>query len=473
MTMKSEAKRESGAAVPGVSRRNFLAGGAVAAGAGFFLLGGCKKGATGAAAAAKVPASEVINVAIVGTGAEGRVLLEAAKNIPGIQFQAVCDIWDYNRQYGTNYLKKFNHPANPYADFDEMLATEKDLQAIMIAVPDHWHSPYTVASLKKGLHVYCEKMMANTVDGARAMVRAMKETGKLLQIGHQRHSNPRYIFAREHVMAKESKLLGRIVNINGQWNRAVSADLTWPKKNTMPEDMLNKYQYGNMREFRNWRWFKRYSGGPISDLGAHQIDIFSWFLGEVRPKNVMASGGKDYYPDREWYDNVMVIYEYVLPEGTVRAFYQVLTTTSAGGGYFEQFMGVDGSLKMSENPKLTRVYKEAHADAGLWDLAMQKKFIRKIEQKKKGYMDMVSDSGSGGKVDVRETADLVAYEIPVSFNKPIHQPHIENFFDAIRGKAKLNCPADYAFDHEAAVFKVNPAIEAAKRLDFEPADFEV
>ena len=74
-----------------------------------------------------------------------------------------------------------------------MLSDEKDLDAVIIATPDFWHAEQTIACLKAGLHVYCEKEMSNTLEGARKMVQAAKQTGKLLQIGHQRRSNPRYI----------------------------------------------------------------------------------------------------------------------------------------------------------------------------------------------------------------------------------------------------------------------------------------
>jgi len=127
---------------------------------------------------------------------------------------------------------------------------------------------------------------------------------------------------------------------------------------------LQKYGYANMHEFMNWRWFKHYAGGPISDLGSHQIDIFNWFLG-ANPTSVIASGGADYYTTHEWYDNVFAIYEFATPAGPVRSQYQVLTTTSAGGGYHEYFMGDEGALKLSENPSFTKLYREARAPE--WD----------------------------------------------------------------------------------------------------------
>jgi hypothetical protein len=158
----------------------------------------------------------------------------------------------------------------------------------------------------------------------------------------------------------------------------------------------------------------------------------------------------------------MVIYEFPLPEGVARAFYQVQTTTSAGGGYFEYFMGDEGSLKMSENPSITSLFREARAPS--WDDWIHKNYIAA----KKG--DAVAAPADAAKVDVRETAALAAYEIPVFFNKAIHQPHLENFFKAIRGEAKLNCPADEAFASEYVIFKANEAIEARKTIEIGPEE---
>jgi predicted dehydrogenase len=220
----------------------------------------------------------------------------------------------------------------------------------------------------------------------------------------------------------------------------------------MPASMLAKYGYKDMHQFRNWRWYRGLGGGPLSDLGAHQIDIFNWWLGTT-PKSVVASGGLDYFKNHDWYDNAMVIYEYPLEQGVARAFYQVQTTTSAGGGYFESFMGDDGTIKMSEDPAICAIYREARADAVSWDDLTQK-----------GYVRAKQTSADATRVDVRETAQLAEYEIPVFFNKPPHQPHLENFFNTIRGTAKLNCPADEAFTSEYVIHKANEAVDAEKKI---------
>ncbi|PTX99758.1 gfo/Idh/MocA family oxidoreductase [Verrucomicrobia bacterium LW23] len=445
----------SDSAHPLTTRRRFLQSTA-AAGAALVM-------ARPGRAIANTLGDKEIRIALVGVGIQGRVLMDSVLKIPGIRFAALCDIWPYNLTAGERYVRKSGQPVNTYADVDEMLLKEKDLHAVLIATPDFWHAPHTNACLRAGLHVYCEKMMSNTVEGARSMVQTMRETGKLLQIGHQRRSNPRYIVALQRLI-REAKLLGRITAANGQWNRAVGNDLSWPPRHALSGDVLARYGYESMNHFRNWRWYKKLGGGPLSDLGAHQIDIFTWFFG-APPRSILAAGGVDYYKNHEWIDNAMVIYEYETVDGIARAFYQVQTTTSAGGGYYEQFMGTEGTLKISENPSYTAIYREAGAPD--WDQWVAKR-----------YLTLARGGPAEGEdgettVDARETAELATFKLPVVLNKAIHQPHLENFFQAIRGKAKLNCPGDEAFASEYAIYRTNDAIDARQMLHIRPEEYKV
>ncbi len=314
--------------------------------------------------------------------------------------------------------------------------------------------------------MYCEKEMSNTLEGARSMVLAARKTGKLLQIGHQRRSHPRYIHSYEKLL-QEAELLGRIVTVNGQWNRAVSPDLGWPERYAIPDARLKQFGFKSMAQFRNWRWYRGLGGGPIVDLGSHQIDIFSWFLG-ANPSHVVASGGLDYYDPatHEWYDTVMAIYEFETPKGRARAYYQT-QTTNGSQGYFENFMGDQGTLVISEseanNPGY--VYRDPNAPPGT--------------------------SGSSGATSPRRSSRRwgrrtrrrcwtsasrchpIEHTIPVVLRDPYHQPHLQNFFDAVRGTATLNCPAEVGYETAVSVLKVNEAIDANERLSFQPDEFEV
>jgi predicted dehydrogenase len=423
-----------------------------------------------AASAPPVAAAElqVINVALLGAGAQGQVLTDAMLRIPGLRFRAVCDVWaEYNQKRVVNILKKFKHEVNGYEDYREMLDKEKEIDAVVIATPDFWHARHTIDSLKADRHVYCEKEMSNTLEGARSMVAAARETGKLLQIGHQRRSNPRYIHCYDKLLG-EAKLLGRIVTVNGQWNRAAAPDLGAPDRYAIPEARLKQYGFKDMAQFRNWRWYKGLGGGPIVDLGSHQIDVYSWFL-SANPSHVMASGGLLYHDPKthEWYDTVMVVYDYETPLGPAKAFYQT-QTTNGSQGYYESFMGDQGTLLISESELnyAGQLYRDPNAPA--WDQWIQKGYVsapKEQEAKQQGESRAVAD--------VRESVAPDQHTVPVVLRDPYHQPHLQNFFDAVRGKAKLNCPSEAAYETAVAVLKVNEAIEAGTRLSFKAEDFKV
>jgi predicted dehydrogenase len=439
------------------SRRDFLSKTAGGLSAGLVL------GAPNILRAAESGSSNDIHVALVGFGKQAEVLFECLKNIPGLRFQAVCDI-------STNRIKTFRsnsrgmancEGAKFYENIDDMLATEKGLDAAIVATPDFWHSPHTVKCLEAGLNVYCEKMMSNTIDGARDMVRAMEKSGKLCQIGHQRRSNPRYRYTLNKLI-NGKKICGQITNANAQWNRSLGASndiggAKLAKSIIVPDEILKRYGFKDMHQYLNWRVYRDLSGGPISDLGAHQIDIFNWFLGTV-PKRVYASGGNSYFKEREHFDNVMCIFDYDTPQGEVRAFYEVLTTTSYGGGFFESFMGTQASIKISEIASSSAIYRETGDHVPPWDdLVNGNYLIRKPAPPK--------PEASADAVKSYESAAPEIFDLPGDFGKPAHQPHLENFFAAVRGQAKLNCDARHAFESEAPIFWVNPSARERRPID--------
>jgi predicted dehydrogenase len=406
-----------------------------------------------------------INVALIGAGAQGQVLIDAMLRIPGLRFRAVCDVWtEYNQKRVVNILKKFKHEVNGYEDHREMLDREKEIDAVVVATPDFWHSQHTVDCLEAGRHVYCEKEMSNTLEGARAMVAAARKTGRLLQIGHQRRSNPRYLHCFERLIG-EAKLLGRIVTVSGQWNRAVAPDLGAPDRYAIPEPRLRQYGFKDMHQFRNWRWYKGLGGGPIVDLGSHQIDIYTWFLG-ANPSHVMASGGLLYHDPKthEWYDTVMAVFDYETPQGPVKAFYQT-QTTNGSQGYFENFMGDQGTLLISESEAYgARLYRDTNAPA--WDPWVQKGYvtaptIQEVKEQTEGV------------TDVRESVSPDEHMVSIVMRDPYHQAHLQNFFDAVRGKATLNCPPEVGYESAVGVLRVNDAIESRSGLSFKPEEFHV
>ena len=174
---------------------------------------------------------------------------------------------------------------------------------------------------------------------------------------------------------------------------------------------------------------------------------------------------------------IAILFVFILAYDSALAF----IWPSAGGGYHEYFMGDEGALKMSEQPKYTKLYREARAPE--WEPYVEQGLIAKplsgegapaaLKAWEKPRPKFALAAPRASVVDVRETAELSAWDIPVVLDKAIHQPHLENFFDAVRKDVALNCPAESAFASAVTVLKVNEAIAAQKMLTFAPSDFVV
>ena len=448
------------------NRRTFLKGSAAAATflPTFNILSQADKNTIG-------PKDDDIKVAVIGYGAEGQILTDAAMKIPGVRFTAVCDIWPYHQKKAKGILKAMGHTVNVYEDYREMLDKDgSNFDAVIIATPDWMHAEHTCACLRAGKHVYCEKEMSNQLAKAKDMVLCQRETGKILQIGHQRRSNPRYMHAFNRVI-RESNMLGRVTHAYAQWNRSVAPFITNSPKLDIPTETLQKYGYENMEQYYNWRWFSKYGGGPMVDLGSHQIDLFFW-VWDCQPISVTAIGGNDYY-NRQMNDNVMAMYEFKTKEGKInRAYYQVLTTSSRGG-FYEQFMGENGSLTISEiaargNAVQREVRKDGPEEKDWAVFAKQGLVI----QPKKGVALEVTNNVA---IDARVSVQADGWPMPVDLLKPAHMPHLENFFFAVRKNKPeaLNCPALLAYESAVAVLAANESVAQRKTITFKPEDFHV
>jgi predicted dehydrogenase len=278
--------------------------------------------------------------------------------------------------------------------------------------------------------------------------------------------------------------LGRIAAVNGQWNRRPSEPLGWPKNAPIDRAILKKYGYTSMEQFKNWRWYKGLGGGPMVDLGSHQVDIYNWFL-DAKPQSVIASGRTNYYDPEthQWPDTVMAIYEYETAQGSTSAYYQTISSNGSDG-YFEKFMGDQGTLIISETSNRGIIYPEPRKmDAENWMKCLKKGHLIASEEIMKA-INTLTPAQFAASFGVNETLRLEQFSpnapkksgpfgliLPVKLDKPIHQPHLENFFDAIRGKAKLTCPAEIGYETAVAVLKVNETIEAGRKLEFKQREF--
>lgn len=444
-----------------LNRRNFVKGAAVASFLPSFNILHADTVTIG-------PKDDTINVAIIGFGAEGKVLSESLVRIPGVRVRAVCDIWKFHQQQARAFFKSYGMPVTVFEDYRDMLDKEdKNIDAVVVATPDWMHCEHTCYCLRKGKHVYCEKEMSNRLEQAAEMCRVAKETGKFLQIGHQRRSNPRY----RHCFTKViPEMLGRVTTAYAQWNRTLAPFFT--VKRPPKQSLLTKYGYENPEQFLNWRWFYKYGGGSMVDLGSHQIDLFIWAWG-VPPSSVTAIGGKDAFnPPRMAYDRVMCIYEFDMPDGTKNeAYYQVISSNSRGG-FYEQFMGVNASLTIAEISARGNTVQRELREGGLTDADWQK-FVDK------GYIlpskgDLIKKEVTKDiAVDTRISLQASGNDLAVSMNKPAHMPHLENFFAACRHGEALNCPAELAYESAVAVLKANESADSRKMYKFKPEEFKV
>jgi predicted dehydrogenase len=407
---------------------------------------------------------DTVNIALIGAGNQGERLMSACQKLeenPGIRFQAVCDIWEkLTLRRVTNILTKYGHTATGYVDYQEMLAKEKGLDAVIIATPDFCHAEQAVACLKAGLHVYCESPMSHTLAGARAMVQAAKESGKLLQIAHQRRSNPLYQHCWENLIQK-SGVLGRLSAVNAQWNNSKRDDRGWSIRRVIPDDVLSKYGYTSMAQFRNWMWYEGLGSGPLAYYGTGQLDVLNWYL-QATPKTITARGGTRYY-DTETHqtpDTVMAVLEYETAQGLVTASYQTVNSNGYGGR-MEVFLGDHGSMGMSEAK--VSVFRDPEADD--WDKWVRLGFLHRPEA------DKPADGEAA--VEVSASKPPVGYELPIKMEETPSAPHLRNFFAAVRGQGQLTCPADNAYAATVAVSKINEALASDKTLELSAADFAV
>ncbi len=316
--------------VTGINRRSFIQGiaaGATGLGAAYFGYDKLK--------------GEPIRVGWIGCGDEGSVLL--TQHPPAyMDIVAVSDLRPSNlerafigdgNEHRVGLFQKLG-PAKckkikKYKNHKELLA-DPDIEAVVIAVPLNQHAALTIEALKAGKHVLCEKLMAKTIEQCKEMIKVQKETGKLLAVGHQRHYGVLYDNANDMI---RKGLLGDIKFIRAQWHRNNSfpGSDSWRKypKKTPQVDLaeldktdLTPWGYKDLRQLVDWRLYNETGGGLMAELGSHQLDASSIFLGKVKPLAVSGYGGKNFYgvkgvgspdkqeDDRQIFDHVYTTFEF-------------------------------------------------------------------------------------------------------------------------------------------------------------------
>lgn len=304
---------------------------------------------------------EPIRVAVIGTGGRGSDLIRKLSTIDAAKIVAICDDYEPHLQRAAKYA---GPQAKTFSNYREMLEKIKP-QVVVVAVPLYLHFAVCSDAIDAACAVFCEKTMCYSIDEARKLAAKVRETKTIFQVGLQRRANPIYQQARAMI---ESGMLGRITAIKAQWHR----NNNW--RRPVPVDRKNP-KWNELEKRLNWRLYRKFSQGLMTELGSHQLDVANWMLGAY-PQRVIASGGIDYWRDgREVADNIFCIYDYrIKPSATDRETeskepYTVRVTYSslcnnAFEGASELIMGTRGTLFLTDKKGL--MYSEHGPDDVGW-----------------------------------------------------------------------------------------------------------
>lgn len=293
-----------------MKRRNFIKS------AGTLMTSGLLLDA-GILSSACMSANDKINIGVIGCNGMGWSNVNSLIKMGDVDLIGICDVdQNVNQKRLDDYGKLRSNKPKTYTDYRELL-NNKEIDAVVIGTPDHWHCKIMVDAVNAGKHVYVEKPVANSIAECDIMVAAQKKTGKIVQAGQWQRSGPHYRKAFEIV---RSGVLGKIRLVK------VWAYQGWMKPvpvladTTPPEGVDYKFWLGpaptrpfNANRFHfNFRWFWDYAGGLMTDWGVHEIDIALYAMGVSAPVSVMATGGKLAYPDdaSETPDTLQTIFQY-------------------------------------------------------------------------------------------------------------------------------------------------------------------
>jgi predicted dehydrogenase len=292
-----------------VTRREFLEGVTVGA-------AGLAVGTTAKSYGQILGANDRLNFAVIGLNGRGYAHLASLKaNKSAARISHVCDV-------DGNILKKFADAVTremgetPAAEKDfRKILEQKDVDAITIAAPDHWHAPMAIAGLQAGKHVYVEKPCSHNPAEGEMLVKAQQKYGKLAQMGNQQRSS-------RHTIEIVEKIHGGIIGkpyYAKAWYSNVRKSIGTGKEAPVPAQLDWELWQGpaprrpyqdNVHPY-NWHWFRNYGTGETLNNGTHEVDVCRWALGVDYPKRVSSSGGRYHFKDDwQFYDTLVTNFEY-------------------------------------------------------------------------------------------------------------------------------------------------------------------
>ena len=268
---------------------------------------------TALSAARVLGANDRVVVGLIGCGGRGRYVSRLMKEAPGSEFGAVADVYAKNAASAREWA---GGRCEAFADFRRLL-DKKEIDAVLVATPDHWHATATVLACRAGKHVYTEKPLAHNIREGRAMVEAARQSKTIVLPGMQHRSSPHFAEAAAMV---QSGALGQVHFVR-VWNwvnmipRGIGRSLDEPAPDGLDWDMYcgraPLVPYNRKRFLSTYRWFWDYSGGYITDFGTHRFDTVHQIMGVESPKTAVATGGRYAVQDAgEMPDVLTVTYEY-------------------------------------------------------------------------------------------------------------------------------------------------------------------
>lgn len=301
---------------------------------------GVALGAIALAPAARVlGANDRLSIGVIGTGGRGRQLMGEINRMSeelNVEITALCDVWKLSMDPAVDMVKKqYSRKPRTFVDYEDLLALD-DVDAVVIATPDFHHVRMLVKAVRAGKDVYVEKPMAIVFGEAREALRAVEETGRVVQVGTQRRSDGRHRAGAEFI---KSGTLGTISRVEASWN---DCGPRWRKdvSNVKAEDIdWNRFLAGrkhrpfDAHRFREWQLYRDFTCGTIGLLGSHMIDVVHWFTDDPLPTSGVAHGGHYVWKDgREHEDTMYALFEY--PRGFILRYCTGLGNSYGMGCYF-------------------------------------------------------------------------------------------------------------------------------------------
>jgi predicted dehydrogenase len=441
-----------------LNRRNFLRV-VGAASAGGMLGPRLHALAVGQAEPAKpVSANDHIQIALIGAGGQGQFDTKVAVEVPGVKCVAVADCYDGRLEHAKELWGPDTFTTR---DYNEILA-RKDVDAVIIGTPDHWHKQASVDAMKAGKDVYCEKPMIHLYSDGPEMIETSRKTGRILQVGSQRVSS--VIYAK----AKELLASGTIGELNmvtarwdrnssmGAWNYTVPPDAStvtcdWPRfEGTAPKIPFNA------EHFFQWRKWKAYGSGVAGDLFVHLFSGTHFITGSNGPTRGMATGAIRFWKDGRDADDVMLgLFDY--REG----FNLSLRVNFVDGGEESEgllFTGSEGTMEIGGNSvSVNRVPREKEPGLTVesFPLAMQKAI-------KDDYLKKYPITHPSG----APPAGFEKYVAPEGYLDSYD--HLSNFFASVRSRKPVVEDAVFGFRAAGAALLSNLSIERGAVAHWDP-----